>query len=90
MNIDFDPDKNKLNILKHGLDLSIAADLDWNKAFTWVDDRFSYGEQRTCALLPSGDTVFFIAYTEREGYFRIISVRHANKKEVHRYVKEIS
>jgi uncharacterized DUF497 family protein len=34
MDIDFDPDKDAANQIKHGLSLSLAAHLDWEVALS--------------------------------------------------------
>ena len=38
----FDPNKDAINLNKHGLSLAEAADLDWSEALIWVDNRKSY------------------------------------------------
>ena len=50
MQIDFDPNKDQLNLAKHGLSLALAAELDWEDALVWIDDRDDYGEMRMIAL----------------------------------------
>ena len=50
MKIDFDSDKNKANIAKHGVDMAAAAGFDFDTAKTWLDTRQNYGEDRTVAL----------------------------------------
>ncbi len=50
MKIDFDPEKDASNLAKHGVSLALAAELDWEAALVWVDDRFEYGESRLIAL----------------------------------------
>jgi len=46
--IDFDPEKDASNLEKHGVSLALAAELDWEAALVWVDDRFEYGESSAC------------------------------------------
>jgi len=46
MRIAFDPAKDAVNLAKHGLSLALAADLEWDSAMVWVDDRKDYGEAR--------------------------------------------
>lgn len=39
MDIEFDPKKDSSNRKKHGLSLAMAAQLDWDAALIWVDER---------------------------------------------------
>jgi uncharacterized DUF497 family protein len=86
---DFDPGKDATNLSKHGLSLAAAAELSWAAALIWIDDRADYGEVRMVALAPVGDTLFFVAFVDREPARRIISLRRANRREVNHYVKAI-
>jgi uncharacterized DUF497 family protein len=43
---DFDPGKDATNLGKHGLSLAAAAELSWEAALVWLDDRADYGEAR--------------------------------------------
>jgi uncharacterized DUF497 family protein len=86
----FDPGKDSSNLSKHGLSLAAAAELSWDAALVWVDDRTDYGEVRMVALAPIGEMLFFVAFVDRETVRRIISLRRANRREVNHYVKAIS
>lgn len=86
----FDPGKDATNLGKHGLSLAAAADLSWEAALAWIDDRADYGEVRVVALAPIGDILYFVAFVafvDRETKRRIISLRRANRREVNHYVK---
>ena len=50
--IEFDPDKNAINIAKHGLPLASFAHLDMNAAVIKQDARHDYGETRYVAAAP--------------------------------------
>ncbi|WP_405023424.1 BrnT family toxin [Limnohabitans sp.] len=52
MPIEFDPTKDASNQLKHGVSLAMAAELDWDAAWVWVDERVDYNEMRMIALAP--------------------------------------
>jgi uncharacterized DUF497 family protein len=84
---DFDPGKDATNLSKHGLSLAAAAELSWEAALVWLDDRADYGEVRMVALAPIGDILFFVAFVDREPVRRIISLRRANRREVSHYVE---
>ena len=60
MQLDFDPGKDATNLSKHGLPLAAAAELRWDAALVWIDDRSDYGEVRMVALAPIGDILFFL------------------------------
>jgi uncharacterized DUF497 family protein len=46
MDFEWDEQKRKINIGKHGLDFADVAHMDWENATILPDDRFSYGERR--------------------------------------------
>ena len=89
MRYDFDPGKDSSNLSKHGLSLAAAAELSWDAALAWVDDRTDYGEVRMVALAPIGEILFFVAFVDREPARRIISLRRANRREVNHYDRAI-
>ena len=89
MRIVFDPEKDVTNLSKHGVSLAAAAELDWDAALAWIDDRADYGEQRIVVLAPLGDRLFFVVFVERDEAIRVISLRRANRREVSHYVKAI-
>ena len=89
MRIEFDPAKDALNQSKHGVSLALAAELDWDAALVWVDDRFRYGERRKIALAPKTGILYFVAFVNRGAARRIISLRRANRREVKHYVQTI-
>ena len=89
MKIEFDPTKDTANQSKHGLSLAVAADLDWETALVWVDDRFDYNETRMIALAPKVDILYYVAFVNRGQVRRVISLRRANRREVKYYVENI-
>ncbi len=89
MQFDFDSGKDATNLSKHGLSLAAAAELSWNEALVWIDDRADYGEVRMIALAPLGDILCLVVFVDREPARRVISLRRANRREVNHYVKAI-
>lgn len=87
MEIEFDPNKDKANLNKHGVSLAEAANLDWGNAMETEDDREDYNEVRMYVLAPLGNRLHAVIYTDRGDVRRIISLRKANKREVTEYVK---
>lgn len=87
MRIEFDPTKEASNRLKHGVSLAMAAELDWDAAWVWVDERVDYNEMRMIALAPKTDILYCVAFVARGDVRRIISLRRANRREVKHYVE---
>jgi uncharacterized protein len=85
--IEFDPLKDQSNLVKHGLSLAVAAELDWDEALIWIDDRFEYGECRMIALAPRTGVLYYVAFVDRGRIRRVISLRRANRREVKHYVQ---
>jgi len=85
--IDFDPVKDKLNLASHGLSLSFAKKLAWDEALVWLDERFDYGEMRMIGLIPEGNRLYYVAFVDRDNIRRVISLRHAERREVKHYVE---
>jgi uncharacterized protein len=78
MDIEFDPAKDAINIVKHGISLARAVELDV-LAFV-AESRFRlYGVIDGEAHCAAG--------TDRDGIVRVISLRRAHAKEMDRYVE---
>lgn len=87
MNIRFDAAKEAANLAKHGVSLTLAADLEWDSALTWPDTRYAYGEPRECAIGYIGMRLFFVVFVDRADGRRVISLRKASRSEVKRYAE---
>jgi len=87
--VEFDPAKDEANLAKHGVSLALARQLDWDAALVWVDGRFDYDEMRMIALAPETNTLYYVAFVDRGGVRRIISLRRAERREVKHYVENI-
>jgi uncharacterized protein len=81
---DFDPAKEAINLSKHGVSLARWVDLDMK--VTFVDDRRDYGEIRYRAYGFIDGLAYYLAFTNRNGRVRPISLRRAHAKEMRRYV----
>lgn len=84
MKLEFDDTKDKANRTKHGVSLARAAEMDV-LAFV-ADDRKDYGEVRYRAWGLIDGLAYCLAFTDRNGTLRAISLRRAHKKEMARYV----
>jgi uncharacterized protein len=87
--IAFDPAKDAINRLKHGVSLSEAAALDWERVLAKLDTRIDYGEPRQIGYGPIGRRLHCVVFVERGKTFRIISLRRANNREIDRYEAQI-
>lgn len=89
MLIEFDPRKDAANQAKHGVSLALGAELEWDDALAWVDDRIQYGESRIVGLAPHAGIIYYVAFVDRGNVRRIISLRRANRREVKYYDQAI-
>jgi len=89
MQITFDPDKDAVNLKKHGLSLQFGTDIlaDPN-VLDLPDVRWDYGEDRWIAYGRVGARIYVCVYAEYADHSRIISVRKANERETKRYQTE--
>ena len=81
MEIEFDPAKDQINLLKHGVSLAAAAEIDLGQAVVIEDRRFEYGETRFIAYAPVGDRLHVLWFTRRGSIVRVIGLRRANRRE---------
>lgn len=87
MKITFDQGKDEINIAKHGVSLSLAAEFEWDTAVIWPDTRKDYGESRMACLGYVGLRIYAMVFVDRADYRRIVSLRKANRREVERYAQ---
>lgn len=84
MVFEWDENKEKINLAKHGLDFSTAALVfrDQNR-LEWFDDAHSDSEDRyiTIGEINGIAVVLLVVYTERGDAIRLISARKATNKE---------
>ena len=78
---EWDPEKDRLNLAKHGISLEEASAIFDGPTLT-AEDEGEYGEirERTFGLLR-GVVVVCVVHTLREDKIRIISARKATKAE---------
>jgi uncharacterized DUF497 family protein len=84
VHIEFDPAKDAINQRQHGLSLALAERFDWSTA-RFQPARTVGGETRWQVFAPVDGTLFAAIYTLRGTTVRIISLRHASRKERRRY-----
>jgi uncharacterized DUF497 family protein len=90
MKFEWDDEKNRQNIAKHGLRFEDAIKIFDGFTVDFPDDRFEYGEMRDISIgLIQGIAVVVVVHTDRGGKTRIISARPAVKFERSMYEKAI-
>ena len=85
---EWDDNKNKSNIIKHGISFETASHvfLDNNRIEKY-DEIHSIDEDRyiTIGMIGNVAVIVMVVYTERENTIRIISARKATKREMEEY-----
>ena len=85
MEFEWDSAKNQRNIEKHGIDFVDAVRIFERPTLTVVDNRHNYGEKRIAAMGTVEDVILYVVYIIRDGIWRIISARRANRRERKKY-----
>ena len=85
MEIEFDPEKDRINREKHGISLSLAREMDFATAIVREDERYAYGETRWLAAGLIAGRLHMLAFALRGETLRPISLRKANPRERKRY-----
>ncbi|HTF29795.1 MAG TPA: BrnT family toxin [Flavitalea sp.] len=85
MKFEWDGEKNKINIEKHGIDFVDAALIFDNIVLEKEDTRSDYGEKRFIGIGNVNNIEISIVYTRRRNKIRIISARRARKDERQKY-----
>ena len=82
MSYEWDIEKDKANLKKHGISFDEACYIFEKDVFTWIDKRKDYNETRKISIGSLGDEIIIVVvHTDRNGITRIISARTANKTE---------
>ena len=89
MRFEWDETKRKANLTRLGFDSLDGEDVFNGETYSFLDDRFSYGETRFLTFGMLRGKVVAIIHTENDEAIRIISIRKARKNEEETYFKEI-
>jgi uncharacterized DUF497 family protein len=87
MDIEFDPAKSAKNEAERGMPFALVEEFDFDTAYTKIDARFEYAEERRIAYGPLQGRLCAIVYCFTTTGIRIISLRKANKRESVDYEK---
>ena len=83
---EYDTAKAEANFKKHGVAFPDGEGVLQDPLALTLEDPESRGEQRFVAIgVGHGGELLVVAYTERAGAFRLISVRRATRKERKQY-----
>ncbi len=90
MEFEWDENKNRQNIEKHGVSFKDAQKIFAGFTVGIPDNRFDYGEERIISIgMTGGVAIITVIHTDRNDICRIISARQANRKERKRYDEAI-
>ncbi len=83
LQFEWDPDKAKVNLKKHGVDFEEASTIFKDPQFvSFLDEEHSVEEERYITIgLSNMARLLMAAHTERKKHIRIISARKATKNE---------
>lgn len=84
MKVEFDLGKDAANVVKHGVSLARAVDLE---ILAFVDDRHRFGEARYRLYGLIDGEPHCLAAIDRGDRVRAISLRRAHIKEYRRHVR---
>jgi uncharacterized DUF497 family protein len=88
MEYQWDKNKAKLNLKKHGIDFADAVGIFEDEWALTIEEQVIDGEKRFVTLgVDFLGRIVVVVYTFREDYIRIISARSATKKERKIYEK---
>jgi len=89
MEFEWDENKNKKNIRKHGIDFNDAKEVFKDEKAKKIPDlRRDYGEERWKIIGSILGFIYAVIYTIRNTAIRIISARQANRKERDEYLNK--
>lgn len=90
MQFEWDEDKNRRNVEKHGISFEQATGIFDGFTFSRLDDRFDYSELREISIgRAEGFAILVVVHTDRDGVCRLISARQARRDERKRYDEEL-
>ena len=85
MEIEWDNNKAAANLIKHKIDFEDAKNIFLDPNRLEREDKRDYDETRIQVIGIVNQVVLLVVYTKRNGRYRIISARRANKNERRQY-----
>ena len=84
LNFIWDPDREQVNIRKHGMDFDTAAQVFKDpKRKVYVDSRHSVKEERLFCIGKVGNKIVTVRFTYRENKIRIFGAGYWRKGKVY-------
>lgn len=90
MEFEWNEQKRRENLAKHGCDFADAKEFNWRGAEDFLDVRSYGGEVRINAVGFFRGKLCSVVYTERGGAKRLISFRRAGRRERREYYERKS
>ncbi len=90
MQFEWDENKRRTNLQKHGVDFVDAVKIFAGFTVTLQDDRFQYDENRFITFGMLKGRVVAVLHTERQNRIRLISIRKATRNERKAYFEQIA
>lgn len=87
--IEFDEAKRLATLESRGLDMARAGEVLEGPNLTYEDDRRDYGEARFITVGFLDGRMVTLAWTLRNGIYRIISMRKVNERERKIYARNL-
>lgn len=87
MTITYDPCKSASNEEKHGVPLTLAAEIEWSDVLCFPDARHDYGEVREIGFALINERLYCVVFTQRGDTYHVISLRKANNREKRDYAE---
>ncbi|MDB9389822.1 BrnT family toxin [Microcystis aeruginosa] len=85
MEIEWDNNKAAANLIKHKIDFEDAKNIFLDTNCLEREDKRDYNETIIQVIGIVNQVVLLVVYTKRNGRYRIISARRANKNERRQY-----
>jgi uncharacterized DUF497 family protein len=86
VDFDWDPEKARANLRKHGIDLADAATVLHDENAITIEDDPTHDEDRFVSLgYDALGRILVVVYTWRGDRPRLISARHATRRERRQY-----
>lgn len=89
MRFEWDEAKRRSNLRDHGFDFLDSEEIFAGATYSFLDERFDYGEIRIITFGVLNARVVVIIHTETDEVIRVISIRKASKNEEETYFKKI-
>ena len=90
MQFEWDENKRRTNLQKHGVDFVDAVKIFAGFTVTLQDDRFQYDENRFITFGMLKGRVVAVLHTEPQNRIRLISIRKATRNETKAYFEQIA